>query len=85
MRKKIEIKVYLPYEMVATLESKRKANARSKYIEDAIQEKLDRADEFDLGMLTDRQVYNLMYLRIRDKEDVLSGVVRKYLLEVLEE
>tara|TARA_Y100000361_G_scaffold100176_1_gene89956 strand:- start:623 stop:880 length:258 start_codon:yes stop_codon:yes gene_type:complete len=83
MRKKIEIKVYLPYEMVATLESRRKANNRSKFIEEAIQEKLDRKDEFDKSMLTDREVYRLMYTRIIDKDDVLTGVVKQYLLEVL--
>lgn len=84
MRKKIEIKVYLPYEMVATLESRRKANNRSKFIEDAIREKLDRKDEFDKSMLTDREIYTLMYTRIRDKDDVLTGVVRQYLVEALD-
>ena len=36
MRQKIEIKVYLPYMMVGELESRRKANQRSKFIEDAV-------------------------------------------------
>ena len=83
MRKKIEIKVYLPYMMVGELESRRKANARSKFIEDAIREKLDRVEEFDKSMLTDRQVYNLMYLRLRERDDAAALMIKQFLQEEL--
>jgi metal-responsive CopG/Arc/MetJ family transcriptional regulator len=83
MRKKIEIKVYLPYMMVGELESRRKANARSKFIEDAIREKLDRVEEFDKSMLTDRQVFNLMYLRLRERDDAAALMIKQFLQEEL--
>ena len=52
MRKKIEIKVYLPYLMVGELESRRKNNARSKFIEEAIRNRLDGEEAFDFKDIT---------------------------------
>jgi metal-responsive CopG/Arc/MetJ family transcriptional regulator len=49
MRKKIEIKVYLPYLMVGELESRRKNNVRSKFIEEAIRSRLDGEQGFTLA------------------------------------
>ena len=49
MRKKIEIKVYLPYLMVGELESRRKDNRRSKYIEEAVRSRLDGEQGFTLA------------------------------------
>ena len=83
MRQKIEIKVYLPYMMVGELESRRKANARSKFIEEAIREKLDRVDTFDKSMLTDRQVFTLMYTRLLDREDAAAAMIKQFLQEEL--
>lgn len=83
MRKKIEIKVYLPYLMIGELESRRKANARSKFIEEAIREKLDRVDSFDKSMLTDRQVFNLMYSRLLEREDAAAAMIKQFLQEEL--
>ena len=83
MRQKIEIKVYLPYMMVGELESRRKANARSKFIEEAIREKLDRVDTFDQSMLTDKQVFTLMYSRLIDRQDAAAFMVKQFLQEEL--
>ena len=83
MRQKIKIKVYLPYMMVGELESRRKANARSKFIEEAIREKLDRVDTFDQSMLTDKQVFTLMYSRLIDRQDAAAFMVKQFLQEEL--
>lgn len=83
MRKKVEIKVYLPYMMVGELEPKRKANVRSKFIEQAIREKLDRVDTFDKSMLTDRQIFNLMYSRLLDRTDAAALMIKQFLQEEL--
>ena len=56
MRQKIEIKVYLPYMMVGELESRRKANQRSKFIEDAIRAKLDGEEAFRLRDVPPRRL-----------------------------
>ena len=59
MRRKIEIKVYLPYMMVGELESRRKANQRSKFIEDAIRAKLDGEEAFRVQDLPTRRILAL--------------------------
>lgn len=83
MRKKVEIKVYLPYMMIGELESRRKANARSKFIEEAIREKLDRVDSFDKSMLSDKQVFTLMYSRLMDREDAAALMIKQFLQDEL--
>lgn len=74
MRKKIEIKVYLPYMMVGELESLRKANARSKFIEDAIRAKLDGEEAFRPQDLRTRRVIALLLARFPD-DDVLRTIL----------
>ena len=83
MRKKVEIKVYLPYIMVGELEPKRKANIRSKFIEEAIREKLDRVDTFDKSMLADREVFLMMYTRLLDRDDAAAMMIKQFLQEEL--
>ena len=45
MSQKSEIKVYLPTKLVGELESRKKAGVRSKFIKNAIREKLDRREK----------------------------------------
>ena len=56
MSQKSEIKVYLPTKLVGELETRKKAGIRSKFIKEAIQEKLNRRQDsspfdFDLNHL----------------------------------
>jgi metal-responsive CopG/Arc/MetJ family transcriptional regulator len=79
MRKKIEIKVYLPYLMVGELESRRKNNARSKYIEEAIRNRLDAEESFELKDVKTRS------LMIHLKNRQVSKQLQSLLLLELEE
>lgn len=79
MRKKIEIKVYLPYLMVGELESRRKNNARSKYIEEAIRNRLDDEEAFELKDVETRS------LMIHLKNRQISKQLQSLLLLELEE
>ena len=76
MRQKIEIKVYLPYMMVGELESLRKANARSKYIEDAIRARLDGEDAFKVQDIPTKRILALAMARFPD-DDVLRTILLK--------
>ena len=54
MSNKTEIKVYLPTRLVGELDAKKRAGVRSKFIKEAIQEKLKRrreASPFDFDLL----------------------------------
>ena len=82
MRQKIEIKVYLPYMMVGELESLRKANARSKYIEDAIRARLDGEDAFRVKDLSTKRILSACMARFPD-DDVLRTMCLK-LMETCE-
>lgn len=74
MRKKIEIKVYLPYTMVGELERFRKNYNRSKYIEDAIRARLDDEDAFDVKDIPTRRILALALARFPD-DDVLRTII----------
>tara|TARA_R100000654_G_scaffold36569_1_gene62222 strand:+ start:262 stop:528 length:267 start_codon:yes stop_codon:yes gene_type:complete len=53
MSKKTEIKVYLPTRLVGELESRKRSGVRSKFIAEAIREKIDRriqASPFDFSL-----------------------------------
>ena len=56
MRQKIEIKVYLPYMMVGELESKKRAGKRSKFIEEAVRNRLDEEASFTINDIPTRQI-----------------------------
>ena len=73
MRKKIEIKVYLPYLMVGELESKRKNGLRSKYIEEAVRNKLDDEASFELKDVDTRTL--LVHLRNRQTSKQLQSLL----------
>lgn len=80
MRQKIEIKVYLPYMMVGELESRRKANQRSKFIEDAIRAKLDGEEAFRVQDLPTRRILALCMARFPN-DDVLRTMCLKLMEE----
>ena len=48
MRKNMEIKVYLPVKLVGELEAKKRAGTRSRFIREAIQEKISRVEKATL-------------------------------------
>jgi len=68
MRKKIEIKVYLPYLMVGELEALRKNNGRSKFIEEAIRNRLDGEEAFDFKDITTSRLLGLLHARYEDDQ-----------------
>ena len=73
MRKKIEIKVYLPYLMVGELESKRKNGLRSKYIEEAVRNRIDNETSFELKDVDTRTL--LVHLRNRQTSKQLQSLL----------
>lgn len=80
MRKKIEIKVYLPYMMVGELEPMRRSNTRSKYIEDAIRARLDGEEAFRVQDLHNRRILALAMARFPN-DDVLRTICLKLMEE----
>ncbi|MHA2023437.1 MAG: hypothetical protein ACTSWQ_07225 [Candidatus Thorarchaeota archaeon] len=71
MSKKAEIKVYLPYKLVGQLETRRQAGIRSKFIQKAIERRLENDEDYDIEdedfqTIIDHAVYRLRGLRNRD-------------------
>ena len=83
MRKKIEIKVYLPYLMVGELESKRKNNARSKFIEEAIRNRLDGEEAFDFKDITTSRLLGLLHARY-EEDQVFKLMIQNRIKELKE-
>jgi len=83
MRKKIEIKVYLPYLMVGELESRRKNNARSKFIEEAIRNRLDGEEAFDFKDITTSRLLGLLHARY-ENDAVFKLMIQKRMKELAE-
>ena len=83
MRKKIEIKVYLPYLMVGELESRRKNNARSKFIEEAIRNRLDGEESFSFKDIEDHRLMALLINRFPE-DDVLKTILVNRIEELAE-
>ena len=85
MRKKIEIKVYLPYLMVGELESRRKNNVRSKFIEEAIRTRLDGAKNFDLWDVDDKEILKMArVIANKNQDNVLKTILSNRLEELAE-
>ena len=80
MRKKIEIKVYLPYTMIGELERLRKSGKRSEYIEKAVRARLDDEDAFRAGDLPTKRILAMAMARYPDDE-----VLRTILLKRMED
>ena len=83
MRKKIEIKVYLPYLMVGELESRRKNNVRSKFIEEAIRNRLDGEEAFDFKDITTSRLLGLLHARFED-DQVFKLMIQNRIKELAE-
>ena len=83
MRKKIEIKVYLPYLMVGELETRRKNNLRSKFIETAIRNRLDNEQKFDVNDLSTVRLLAILYERFPGDE-VFQLMINKRQKELAE-
>jgi len=83
MRKKIEIKVYLPYLMVGELESRRKNNVRSKYIEEAIRNRLDGEEAFDFKDITTSRLLGLLHARF-EEDQVFKLMIQNRMKELAE-
>ena len=83
MRKKIEIKVYLPYLMVGELESRRKNNARSKYIEEAIRNRLDGEEAFDFKDISTSRLLGLLHARY-EEDQVFKLMIQNRIKELAE-
>ena len=81
MRQKIEIKVYLPYMMIGELEIMRRANKRSKFIEDAIRARLDGEEAFRVQDLPTRRILAMAMARFPD-DDVLRTILLKRMEEL---
>jgi hypothetical protein len=83
MRKKIEIKVYLPYLMVGELETKRKQGLRSKYIEEAVRNRLDGEEAFDFKDITTSRLLGLLHARFED-DQVFKLMIQNRVKELAE-
>lgn len=74
MSKKTEIKVYLPTKMVGELESRKRSGVRSRFIAQAIREKLDRraaASPFDFST-----AHLLITARDKINDQVLANMLQ---------
>ena len=83
MRKKIEIKVYLPYLMVGELESRRKNNGRSKYIEEAIRNRLDEEKAFDFKDISTLRLLAMLDMRF-EGDQVFQLMIQNRIKELAE-
>ena len=83
MKKKVEIKVYLPYLMVGELESKRKNNVRSKFIEEAIRNRLDGEEAFDFKDISTLRLLAMLDMRF-EGDQVFQLMIQNRIKELAE-
>lgn len=83
MKKKVEIKVYLPYLMVGELEIKRKQGLRSKYIEDAIRNRLDGEENFSFRDIETHRLLAILHGRFED-DQVFKLMIQNRMKELTE-
>jgi metal-responsive CopG/Arc/MetJ family transcriptional regulator len=74
MSQKSEIKVYLPLKLIGQLEGRKQLGMRSRFIEDAIQEKLRRQEE---ASLMDWPIIVLL-CNARERMDLDTGYSKIY-------
>jgi metal-responsive CopG/Arc/MetJ family transcriptional regulator len=63
MSRKSEIKVYLPIKMIGELESRKRAGERSKFIETAIRNRLNKFEDLTLKDVTTKALVAELYNR----------------------
>lgn len=68
MRQKVEIKVYLPYLMVGELESRKKQGLRSKFVEDAIRNRLDGEENFSFRDISTSRLLAILHSRFSEDQ-----------------
>jgi len=83
MRKKIEIKVYLPYKMVGELERERRNGNRSKFIESCIQNRLNAEESFSFKDIETIRLLALLHGRFEDDE-VFKTLIQNRMQELRE-
>jgi len=83
VKKKVEIKVYLPYLMVGELEIKRKQGLRSKYIEDAIRNRLDGEENFSFRDIETHRLLAILHGRFED-DQVFKLMIQNRMKELTE-
>ena len=83
MRKKIEIKVYLPYKMVGELERERRNGNRSKFIESCIRNRLDAEESFSFKDIETNRLLALLHARFEDDE-VFKTLIQNRMQELKE-
>ena len=71
--------------MVGELESKRKIGKRSKFIEEAIRNRLDGEEKFDLWDVDDKEILQMARLVAHRKEDNVLKTILSNRLEELGE
>jgi len=81
MNQKSEIKVYLPIKMIGELDRKKQAGQRSKFIEKAIREKIDRVSDFDIWDCEIRDVLDEAVVRLRRLERISRNEALVILME----
>lgn len=81
MKKKVEIKVYLPYLMVGELEIFRRNGQRSDFVEKAIRARLDGEDAFNVADLQTKNILAMAMARFPD-DDVLKTILLKRIEEL---
>ena len=84
---KSEIKVYLPIKMIGELERKKQAGQRSRFIEQAIREKLDRREKASLLDWTPKVLISNARYRLSGDESIINypEILDKLLELILEE
>ena len=68
MSRKREIKVYLPEKMVGELEGRKRLGTRSKFMQEAIQFRINKVQEFDIWQLETMEILDEAVSRIRRLE-----------------
>ncbi len=69
--------------MVGELESRRKNNARSKYIEEAIRNRLDGEEAFDFKDITTSRLLGLLHARY-EEDQVFKLMIQNRIKELAE-
>ena len=83
MRKKIEIKVYLPYKMVGELEGYRRKGNRSSFIESCIKNRLEAEEEFSFRDIETHRLLAILHGRF-EEDQVFKLMIQNRMKELAE-